>query len=534
MPGPAPTTVPKRRWGQRFRQPAAAGAGTAPARLAPAPIFGVLTPRGGAWRQSAEIAFIICGVVLAAFVAAVPNCMHWFVVPVLACGCIVGADAVDWFRSRRTLFDPVGVLGLLGLHVFFLAPLLHVTWDYWMPYVVPPDDWRHWLGVMAVINLVGICVSRYVISLFERNPVKPHPTIWVLDTSRLIPLLLVGMALSAVAQWMVYSAYGGINGYVEAFSSRAVKDEFRGMGWVFIISEAFPTLAMFGYVVYARHSLIARSWAVIFTALLLFILLKVYFGGLRGSRAAYVWPLFWFVGIIHFWVRQIPRSLVIAGLAAVVLFMFGYGLYKAYGEDLVYTLNSGDVSEIARERKRGLDSTLLGDLGRSDVQAYVLYRLTSPTDRTVTYEYALGRTYLGTAALLVPGRLWPDRPPPKTKEGTELFYGANTWGTRHYPATFAYGLAGETMLNFGPIAVPLAFAAFGAIVALITRWCKVVAVQDSRALIVPFIVSLTVFLLIWDSDVILIYAITSGILPIVLIRMSSRIEPGAPPTTGAT
>lgn len=534
MPIPSPTALPKRRWGQRLRAPAAAGIVASPARRTPAPDLGALAPRGGAWRQSAEIAFIICGVVLAGFVAAVPDCMHWFVVPVLACGCIVGADAVDWFRSRRTLFDPVGVLGLLGLHVFFLAPLLHVTWDYWMPYVVPPHDWRHWLGVMAVINLVGISISRYVISLFERNSVKPHPTVWVLETSRLIPLLLVTMALSAAAQWLVYSAYGGINGYVEAFSSRAVRDEFRGMGWVFIISESFPTLAMFGFVVYARRTPMARTWAVLFSALLVFVLLKVYFGGLRGSRAAYVWPLFWFVGIIHFWVRPIPRSLVIAGLANIVFFMFGYGLYKAYGEDLVSTLNTGEMTQIAKERKRGLDSTLLGDLGRSDVQAYVLYRLTSPTDRTVTYEYALGRTYLGTAALLVPGRFWPGRPAPKIKEGTELLYGSNTWNTRHYPATFAYGLAGETMLNFGPIAVPLAFAAFGAIVAMITRWCKSVALHDSRALIVPFVVSLTVFVLIWDSDVLLIYAITSGVLPIVLIRMSSRVEPAAPPTTGAT
>src|SRR3954468_2943970 len=133
----------------------------------------------------------------------------------------------------------------------------------------------------------------------------------------------------------------------------------------------------------ARRSAALRSWTTVLAGMGLFVALRVYFGGLRGSRAAYIWPLFWFVGLIHLWVRPIPRSFIIAGLVQVVLFMFAYGLYKGYGGDLMTALRRGEVSQVAEERKRGLDSTILGDLGRSDVQAYVLYRLISPTDRTV-------------------------------------------------------------------------------------------------------------------------------------------------------
>jgi hypothetical protein len=507
--------------------PAAAGAAL------PAPAGGGAAPVEGGeaasvhWRTSLEIAAVLCGLVVAGFVLLVPECLHWYVIPVYFCGCVCGIDAVEWFRKRRRLFDPVGVVGVLGLHVFFLAPLLHVAWDYWMPFVIPPPDWRPWLGLMALINLAGIIVARFVVALLERRRVRPQPVTWVLDEGRFFPLILTGMAASVVAQWLVYHTYGGVNGYVEAFSSRFVRDEFRGMGWVFMISEAFPMLLMFGYVALARRSAALRSWTTVLAVMVLFVGLRVYFGGLRGSRAAYIWPLFWFVGLIHLWVRPIPRSFVIVGLVQVVLFMFAYGLYKGYGGDLVTALRRGEVSQLAEERKRGLDSTILGDLGRSDVQAYVLYRLASPTDRTVNYEYAFGRTYLGAAALMVPGRLWPDRPPPKTKEGTELFYGADTWNTRHFVATFAYGLAGETMLNFGPWGVPVAFVAFGAIVAGISRWLRGLGGDDSRMLIAPFIVSLAVFFLIWDSDVILIYGITSGLLPLVLIRMSSRVMPQA-------
>ena len=42
------------------------------------------------------------------------------------------------FADTMGLFDPAAIIGLLGVHFFFLAPLLHVAWDSWvMPYVSP-------------------------------------------------------------------------------------------------------------------------------------------------------------------------------------------------------------------------------------------------------------------------------------------------------------------------------------------------------------------------------------------------------------
>ena len=47
-------------------------------------------------------------------------------------GVIITLDMVDWFRGRFNVFDPVGLLGVFGFHFFFMAPLLHVVWDWWM------------------------------------------------------------------------------------------------------------------------------------------------------------------------------------------------------------------------------------------------------------------------------------------------------------------------------------------------------------------------------------------------------------------
>src|ERR1700729_3110455 len=41
---------------------------------------------------------------------------HWFLIPVSLCGILIGIDAVEWLRGRVDLYDPAGIVGLLGVH----------------------------------------------------------------------------------------------------------------------------------------------------------------------------------------------------------------------------------------------------------------------------------------------------------------------------------------------------------------------------------------------------------------------------------
>src|ERR1700730_14595673 len=91
---------------------------------------------------SLAISFWLCTLTACGFLLASAQTAHWFIIPVLFCGVLIGCDAIDWFRGRLSLFDPAGIIGLVGVHFFFLAPLLHVTWDSWMLYINPPPDWR--------------------------------------------------------------------------------------------------------------------------------------------------------------------------------------------------------------------------------------------------------------------------------------------------------------------------------------------------------------------------------------------------------
>src|SRR5437867_10567284 len=81
--------------------------------------------------SSAALAFYLCAGVLLLFLATSEDTRHWFVIPVLLCGVLIASDTVDWVRGRLNLFDPVGIVGILGIYFFFLAPPLHVSWYYW-------------------------------------------------------------------------------------------------------------------------------------------------------------------------------------------------------------------------------------------------------------------------------------------------------------------------------------------------------------------------------------------------------------------
>jgi hypothetical protein len=474
--------------------------------------------------SSVVLSCLLTGGVTIAFLLSSPAFRDWFIFPIYLCGAVIGIDAINWARGRLRLFDPVGIVGAFGVYFFFLAPLLHVRWDSYLLYVTPPVDWRPWLGRMAWLNLAGILAYAAGRRLANRWGSPPGArSLWQFERETFRPLLVLALVITFCCQIVVYASFGGISGYIAAFSNTLDgAAAFQGMGWFFMISESFPLFLMIGFAAHTRWSGKQRTWLAIGAVILLFIVIKIFFGGLRGSRANYVWPLFWLVGVVHLWVREIPRKFVLAAVACLILFMYSYGYYKSFGADSLTVLRGGGAQSAADGRT--MQTTLLGDLGRADVQAFLLYRFTA-SESGSDYGVGWGRTYLGTAVILVPQRVWPDRPPSKVKEGTEALFGRMAWSATAFRASNAYGLAGETMLNFGPVAVPLAYFLLGVVVGVVRRWSAGLDRRDSRVLLVPFLVSLCLYLIVWDSDVVLYYVITTGLLPFLFIALTSRKTP---------
>lgn len=462
-----------------------------------------------------------CALLVAALVAFDARFQHWFVVPVAVCGALAACDALDWLRGRFDIFDPVGLIGLFGVYFFFAAPLLHVAWDrwissaYWLALVPPPSDWRPWLGWMAWLNALGLLCYRAARAPFlgQRGP-RRRWRVWRLAPRRFGPILLIAVALTTLAQVLVFLAFGGFGGFISAFEEQS-RDGFAGLGWAFAIAESAPILLLMGVAAELGSRARKPSWTTVILVLLAFFCLRLIFGGLRGSRSNTVWALFWGVGILHLWVRPIPKRLIVAGLAFLLTFMYFYGFYKAVGRDALRAFEGAEVrAELVEDTGRSFEALVLADLGRSDIQAFILYRL---SERDAGMRLARGRTYLGALALLVPRSAWPDRPPTKQKEGTELFYGPGSYVPGRWSASKVYGLAGEAMLNFGPLAVPLAFIIFGLLVGFLHRHLRELGRRDARLLIAPFLVNLCIIVLISDSDNILFSLIKNGAVPALIL-----------------
>ncbi|MCI0461837.1 MAG: hypothetical protein L0Z62_33215 [Gemmataceae bacterium] len=479
-------------------------------------------PRPAVPGSSFVFAGCICLGTLTLLLPSSPALLHWFVLPVLLCGILVVADAVEWARGRLDRFDPRGLIGLLGFHFFFLAPLLHAAWDHYLIEVTPAPEWREWLGAMAALNALGLLIYRACLAALPPKSEPAPRTVWVLNERRFFGLLAVAMPATAALQFYIYSQFGGIAGYIETATSLSVRNTMPGMGPLFMLSESFPILAMMGYAVWARSRPRAQSWPVLFMVLAVFFVLVMFFGGLRSNRSNTVWNLFWAVGIIHFCIRPVPMKVIGAGLVFLVLFMYAYGLYKSAGLGTVDVLADSEAREaVASKSRRTLDIVLLDDFGRSDVQAYLLYRWTLPDNN---YRLALGRTYVAALGILVPRGLWPDRPPNVAMEGTEAQHGVGTYTPESAESSRVYGLAGEAMLNFGPVGVPLAFLPWALGVVYVRRRLGAWSAGDARLLLYPLLIVLAFSMVFQDVENQLFFIFKYGAVPFLVIWLAVGVR----------
>jgi hypothetical protein len=474
------------------------------------------------------LALMCCALLVIGMVLYDSRLIHWFVIPVVLCGGIIGSDAIAFVQGDLDVMDPAALIGALGIHFFFLAPLLHVIWDSWIPYVVGPPEWRDWLGWMAIINLAGLLLYRAVFVFGKEKP-RPAPSryVWRFELNRTLVVFGTLLLVSGLVQVWVYAHFGGISGFVDTYvdgekhyGNKDAGVGFNGMGWIFMISESFPILGLFALAIYLRIRGKTPGWSYIFGILAIYFVLVLLFGGLRGSRSNTIWALFWAVGVIHFWIRKVTRSVVLVGLAFLLVFMYMYGFYKSVGAEALDAFNGADTRDsLSRKTGRTLEGSILGDLGRSDIQALALYKMTAPP---VTYEYALGRTYLGAASILIPRSIWPDRPPDKVRWTTELEAGPGSYVPGIWQSSHVVGMAGEAMLNFGPVSAPFTYLCLGLFIKKVRRWLMTLAADDSRWLMAPLIVMFTFILMASDSDNDVFFLFKYAAVPLLAVMLSSR------------
>jgi hypothetical protein len=487
-------------------------------------LWAFFSDRLGMW-SSTLIATVVSTAILLGFVVSSRQFLHWFILPVWVCGILTGSDACDWILGRMHAFAVKGIFGLFGYFFFFLAPLLHVHWDFWMWEAVPPTDWRPWLGGVAILNAIGLCLLQLLLAL-GKDKVSGRRTksIWVIDYHVFPAIICCTLLLTALLQTAFYAKAGGISAFIDSFhqSYEGNEDKYAGYGYLFMISESFPIIAVFAALAYARRKhFVPKAWQFCACLIGLFAL-QIYFGGLRGSRLNTVEGLFWAVGAYHYFVKPISRGAIIAGSLSVVAFMYVYGFYKD-GKSIT-TAFAGEEARSAVERvsHRSLHGLILGDLGRADVQAYILYKT---IDDENSFRRANGDTYLAALSLLVPQRFRPSSIVSKEEISSDLIWGAGVFTPGVFWSTRIYGLTGEAILNFGILAVPVAFVVLALVILSLQRWIASLHKEDARLLVVPF---LTYLCCVWavssDLDNVVFSILKQGfVVGIVLLLSTKRV-----------
>jgi len=258
--------------------------------------------------------------------------------------------------------------------------------------------------------------------------------------------------------------FGGISGYLSAMTGGLERSRLAGLGWLLIVAEAFPMI-IFALVVVRWRRVLAERRVVLLLLVIALAGTQFFVGGLRGSRSNAIWPILIGLTLVHLLVARISRKSLLVFLLFLSVFMYGYGFYKSAGlEVLDAARGTRSVEELSAETGRDLPVLLLGDLSRADIQALVL-------DRQLRRdaELAYGISYVGDVAFLVPRWLLPERPPDKVAVGTDVIFGPGAYDSG-FRSSRVYGLAGEAVMNFGPVGAVASFVLLGLLVRRVRRY----------------------------------------------------------------
>jgi hypothetical protein len=462
-----------------------------------------------AWRKPQRardytVSFLcVCAVALI-FVIISPSVIHWFLIPLMACGVLSGIDVIRWIRGRLDLFDPKAVIGFLSFYGCFVTPVLHVVWD---RFGVNNDlalwgDWRPWLGAMAALNAMSLLVYR-VAHNYTFNWTARSTTSWKIDRKRFHLFFSLALVCSVAGVYAFFSLLDGIPGMVKSFEENL--QAYSGKGWLLVFAWPLSVLC-FIIVVYIwtdRHRPGSRPVSIGLLLVCAFGISQFGLMGWYGSRSATIWAAFWMAGIIHYRVNVLSRKIAAAGLVFLVAFMYFYGFYKEQGRTGFGVVEAPNTWLQPKGYQRDIKYLLLEDLGRADANAYILYNLIKfPSD----YDYRWGLTYVGAPSFLVPRTLWPNRPNYKTDAGTEATLGKSST----YVSTRGYGLTGEAMLNFGPLGVLPLYALYGACLGWYRRKLTSWDASDARMFLAPLVTILFVCAFIADSDNVLFLFVVDG------------------------
>ncbi len=442
-----------------------------------------------------------------------------YLIPLTFCGIITTSKLVEFSKNENATKDVFFYVWSIFFLSSFIAPLIHFSRNYWIEHVyTTPSDWKYLAFQVSSIYLVGIMIF-YLFSKVKTRP-KRIRYFWAFK-SNASTVVFVLMLFSLLLQTYLYMRLGGIHGYILRYTERNSGGGFSGMGTLFLISELFPYFLLLWYFIKNRGKQIKLINVILF--LIILLLSCIYFGGLRGSRSNTIFTVFQALIVIHFTLYRFKRIHFLLFIAAFFLYMTVGRIYKTNGIGTMEKLSSLEDLRISNQLS-SIESIIITDLTRYNIMCYELYMF----DKNSYFEYKYGSTYLYSALTFIPyGKYIRDYlgVEGRTDAAGELQYDYDGVGrSNNRKNTRIFGFIGESMLNFSPYIIILAFIILYYILAYISYWVNAIPLTDARFFIASTIVIIVPLIINADSSNV-IFTIIKRPLPllIVLYLITNRI-----------
>ena len=434
-----------------------------------------------------------------------------YLFPLSLCGIVSLCNVVKYlFRPR--FFENIYLVVWIVLFInSFVAPLIHFFHDFWvdnLPFC--PSDWSNYAFLTSLFYFVGILI--FSVLLTTPKSIIPYKSVWVVKKSatRIVCCLFV---LSFLVQVYIYMQMGGIVGYIANFTDN--EESFSGLGMYFLLSELGPYLYLIYFVVKNKDKNIGSVKISVF--FVVFLLLALFFGGLRGSRSNTLFTLIQGILTIHLLLYRFNLKHVCFFVIFFFVFMYVGRLYKDQGINIVNVQNAVETRQaLTKNDLSQVEMIVIGDLSRYGINTYEICRLLTNPD----YDLKWGQTYFWGVLTFVPlGSIVIDNFDIKgrSESAEELMYGKNTG----YVNSRIFGLLGEWLLNFGLYMFFIPYIIMGFILRKMRVATMRILYSDIRMLMLPVVMVFVPTLILSDSSNIVFFFLKRVVIFYVILKLIS-------------
>lgn len=389
---------------------------------------------------------------------------------------------------------------------FTVFPLLHVNYNFYLSdiYFYDPLDYFFESNVLNSFGLFFASCGFLIagnLGFFKNETDKKNIINWILIKKYSLVVFLA----SAVV--LIYN-----------FSSIVSADPQENLNsiFIFIFIESAPMMLIWYYFARLKTQIKVRDDN-FYILLIIVASVALLFSGLRGSRISVIVQIVSFLILYSYYVKPIKTYKVVIFFLAAFFANGIFSVYKYGGVDALNNYYSTGEKPIMLVKESPTLEFFLHDLGRSDVQALIVSRVSSGDYQPPYYPH----TYLYGLSLFLPKILRSEEVYSKRDLGTKAQYG-NIMGD-DFSSSRIYGLIAESLLNFGFMGVPIAFFMFGFVHRKVLDFAKNIKNKDLM-LFYPFFFFLPVYILFYDFDNLVFQSFKVWIVPLLVFFMASRYK----------